>query len=214
MTTLVAFADTHVAQLTGLSRRQLREWKRKGFFTSHYAKKYDEGPLSRHYSFPDVVCLKLIAMLRRDHRIPFDVLADIRDALTTRDFDAWNDLVLQVTGRRVELLEAGDDEGAQAANGEHRVIRVADVRAALSEAAEELKRRSPDELGKIERSRRIMHNAPVFAGTRIPVRVVKDYIKEGFSSERILSDYPTLTPKDIQAAVEYESRLAQRRKSH
>ncbi|NBC34835.1 MAG: DUF433 domain-containing protein [Alphaproteobacteria bacterium] len=214
MTTLVAFADTHVAQLTGLSRRQLREWNRKGFFTPHYGDDGLRGPQSRLYSFPDVVCLRLIAMLRRDHRIPFDVLADIRDALTARDFDAWNDLVLHINGRRVELLEAGDDEAAPAANGESRIIRVAEVRAALSEAAETLKCRSPDELGKIKRSRRIMHNAPVFAGTRIPVAMVRRYLEAGFTSERILSDYPTLTPHDIEAAIEYESRLAEARKNH
>jgi len=42
---------------------------------------------------------------------------------------------------------------------------------------------------------------PVFAGTRVPLRTVLASLAEGDSAQDILSDFPSLKPEDIQAAI-------------
>lgn len=43
------------------------------------------------------------------------------------------------------------------------------------------------------------------AGTRIPVRAIKSFHKAGYSISQIRAEYPTLTAKEIKAAVEFRS---------
>ncbi len=66
---LRAFGEEHVAQLTGLSRGQLRAWHRRGFFVPHHAYEDSRSAYSRVYSFKDVVGLRAIAVLKKNHRV-------------------------------------------------------------------------------------------------------------------------------------------------
>lgn len=40
-------------------------------------------------------------------------------------------------------------------------------------------------------------------GTRIPVYLILELLSAGYDFKRIIDAYPTLTKKDIKAAVEY-----------
>ena len=44
----------------------------------------------------------------------------------------------------------------------------------------------------ISRSPDIMSGAPVFAGTRVPVRTIIDYLAGGHSLEEFLDDFPSV----------------------
>ena len=44
---------------------------------------------------------------------------------------------------------------------------------------------------------------PCFAGTRISVKDVLDYLASGMSSDEIIVDFPELTEAHIRAAVEF-----------
>ena len=57
----------------------------------------------------------------------------------------------------------------------------------------------------------IMHGAVCFVGTRIPVSVVLDNLAAGESAAAILSEYPTLKPEHILAAIGYAAALARER---
>lgn len=57
----------------------------------------------------------------------------------------------------------------------------------------------------------IMHGAVCFRGTRIPVSVVLDNLAGGETPERILDQYPSLTPEHIPAAIAYAADLARER---
>ena len=57
----------------------------------------------------------------------------------------------------------------------------------------------------------IMHGAPCFVGTRVPVYVVLDNLAAGESRERILGNYPSLKPEHILAAIAYAADLARER---
>jgi uncharacterized protein (DUF433 family) len=57
----------------------------------------------------------------------------------------------------------------------------------------------------------VMHGAVCFRGTRIPVSVVLDNLAAGETPQRILDQYPSLSPEHITAAMSYAAELARER---
>ena len=55
----------------------------------------------------------------------------------------------------------------------------------------------------------ILHGKPCIKGTRIPVYLIVSLIAEGETVENIIKDYPSLTPKDIKAAIHYAAKLSE-----
>lgn len=60
----------------------------------------------------------------------------------------------------------------------------------------------------------ICHGQACIQGTRIMVTVILDNLAAGIDREALLRSYPTLTPEDIQAALEYAAELARERTIH
>jgi uncharacterized protein (DUF433 family) len=71
------------------------------------------------------------------------------------------------------------------------------------------------EASLIERSEDILGGTPVFAGTRVPVQTLFDYLEGGDSLDEFLDDFPAVTRdraievlekmKEVFLAQEYES---------
>lgn len=67
----------------------------------------------------------------------------------------------------------------------------------------------------IRRSDEILGGTPVFAGTRVPVRTLFDYLEEGDTLDEFLDDFPAVSKehavkvleetKEIMLSQEYES---------
>ncbi len=67
----------------------------------------------------------------------------------------------------------------------------------------------------IRRSDDILGGTPVFAGTRVPVRTLFDYLEEGDTLDEFLDDFPAVSKehavkvlektKEIMLTQEYES---------
>ncbi|MBE7443973.1 MAG: DUF433 domain-containing protein [Planctomycetia bacterium] len=55
----------------------------------------------------------------------------------------------------------------------------------------------------------VCHGKPCIKGTRIPVYLIVSLIAEGESVESIMKDYPSLTPEDIKAAINYAAKLCE-----
>jgi len=49
----------------------------------------------------------------------------------------------------------------------------------------------------------ILGGAPVFVGTRVPVRNLLDYLEAGDSLSEFLEDFPSVTRDQAVAALEY-----------
>jgi uncharacterized protein (DUF433 family) len=62
---------------------------------------------------------------------------------------------------------------------------------------------------RIIRDPSICGGEPVFAGTRAPLRTVLASLAEGDSAQDILSDFPSLKPEDIQAAIAFAAASAE-----
>ena len=54
----------------------------------------------------------------------------------------------------------------------------------------------------IERSPDVLAGTPVFAGTRVPVRTLIDYLEAGDSLADFLADFPTVTRGQAVAVLE------------
>lgn len=54
----------------------------------------------------------------------------------------------------------------------------------------------------IQRSPEILGGTPVFAGTRVPVQTLIDYIKRGHSLSEFLDDFPTVRKEQAEAALD------------
>lgn len=60
----------------------------------------------------------------------------------------------------------------------------------------------------------IMHGAPCFRGTRIPVTVVLDNLAAGISETQLFDNYPTLPREAVAASLAYAADLARDRVLH
>jgi len=58
-------------------------------------------------------------------------------------------------------------------------------------------------MDRIELNPNIMLGKPVIKKTRIPVEIILKKLSQNISVNEILSDYPKLNRKDIQAAIAY-----------
>lgn len=55
----------------------------------------------------------------------------------------------------------------------------------------------------ISTNKKILGGTPVISGTRIPVERVYHLIKQGYSIEDLLNDYPWVDKKTLQLAIAY-----------
>lgn len=53
----------------------------------------------------------------------------------------------------------------------------------------------------IDRNQDILGGTPVFAGTRVPVRILLEHLEAGERLEEFLEDYPTVSPNQAVALL-------------
>ena len=58
----------------------------------------------------------------------------------------------------------------------------------------------------------ILSGKPIFEGTRIPVELILDFLSQGYSTEDVLKEYPTLNKDDILATFRFASQKLQEEK--
>lgn len=54
----------------------------------------------------------------------------------------------------------------------------------------------------IDRNPKILGGAPVFAGTRVPVRILMEHLEAGDRLDDFLADYPTVSRRQAVALLE------------
>jgi uncharacterized protein (DUF433 family) len=65
----------------------------------------------------------------------------------------------------------------------------------------------------IHSSSDILGGTPVFAGTRVPIETLIDYLKAGDSLEQFLADFPTVTREQaVQVLEEAKAQLISARR--
>ncbi len=210
-----AFTQDDVTELTDLSRRQLEYWDRTDVISPSIAT-YEGRGNQRLYSFRDLIKLKVGAELRKRHMRPSRIKATI-EALEQRGFTdplvtiRWvvepdGNEVLYVNPAVERPMSARDvDQVAEPMN-----LPLKDIKTGLEATIAEHMARPT---GHVTSIRNLQGSAPVIAGTRIPTEKIAGLAQRGWDGQRILAAFPHLTPKDIEAAIEYERRQDRRRRS-
>jgi uncharacterized protein (DUF433 family) len=205
-----AFSAHHVVRLTGLSHAQLRYWDKTGFFRPRYAAENRRSPFSRVYSFQDVVGLRTLGVLRNVYGIPLQQLRKVARELSQYRDQPWSELVLYVLGKEVYFREPETEAVVGVLSKQYTFVRLRSIIHDVAAEAQKLKQRTKDHFGRIERHRYVMHNAWVIAGSRIPTKAIWRFRQAGYSPEAIIREYPPLTNRDIEAALQHEEKLAKR----
>jgi uncharacterized protein (DUF433 family) len=202
---IAAFSAEQVERLTGLTRARLTSWDRTGFFAPSYADDDRRSPYSRIYSFRDVVGLRTLCRLRDEYHVSLQHLRQVAEKLSHLANDLWSSQVLYVWNKKVVFDETGAGRLREVVSGQYvNGLALEEIISDMRRAVEQLRRRSDDQIGAITRSRFISHNAAVIAGTRIPVKAIRDFAEAGYNSKQIIDEYPDLTERDVAAALSYQ----------
>jgi uncharacterized protein (DUF433 family) len=205
-----AFDADHVVKLTGLSKVQLRYWDRTGFFRPAYTSDSPRSPFGRIYSFQDVVGLRTLGILRRVHNIPLQQLRKVAGELSRYRNAPWSEITLYVLGNHVYFREPETDRVRGVLTRQYALIELRNIIHDIQTEASKLKERSAEQFGRVERKRYIVHNAWVIAGTRIPTKSIWRFHEAGYPAKAIIREYPSLTERDVAAALEHEAKQARR----
>lgn len=204
-----AFSEDQVVHLTGLSKGQLRYWDSTDFFKPQYAFEDRRSPYSRVYSFRDVVGLRALSLLRKQHEISLQHLRDVARKLGHLNETMWANTRLYVFGGEVYFDEPETGQTRGAVSGQYVTIPLVHIADDVTKDVRKLKDRPADTSGRIERRRHAVRNAWVVAGTRIPTGAIAEFKEAGFSHEEIIREYPSLSIADIDAALAHERAKAE-----
>ncbi len=202
-----AFSEEQAEMLTGISLNQLRAWDRRGFFKPEYGSGVPGEAYGRVYSFHDLVALRVLNELRNKHKITLAHLRKVSDELGGLSNDKWSKHIICVLGRNV-VIYSGDKKIEPVSKQYVADIPLKVVISSTKQAIRALNQRGSDMIGQIVRSKFVESFEPVIAGTRVRVAAIKSYYRAGFDTARIISEFPTLTPADVVAALAYEQEVA------
>ena len=203
MSRIGAFTEEAASRLSGVSVGQLRAWRRNDFFLPSVMSA-DGVAYGQVYSFEDVAALRVLNGLRNESRCSMDHLRQVRKRLAGLGNDRWLRTRLHVVNREVVFVPDDTERPESIVSGQGVLtIVLADVLEDLEAAVRKLNARDPRTHGEISRSRHVMRNAPVIAGTRIPVSTIRSWIDAGYSDAAIIEQYPDLVTADIEAARTY-----------
>lgn len=205
-----AFSEEQVECLTGVTRSQLRRWHRTGFLRAAFAVEGSHAPFSHIYSFKDLVTLRVLNKLRNVHGVSMPELKKTADKLGHLGDDRWTATTLYVFRRKVVFDDPETLTKREVTTNQY----VADIPLEVvisdtkSDVAELNANRDEGERGQVIKTKFVNRSAAVIAGTRIPVRVIREFADAGYSVEQIMKEYPTLTAEDVEAAVQFSGAAA------
>lgn len=216
MATIEAFSQDLVARITRLTRRQLEYWDQIGFIRPSIAQHELPG-LPRLYSFRDLLMLKVAAEMRARDVLPGEMKARVEELEGRGISDPL--LTLRIVGDpagdrgRAFWIDPRTDAPMSWRDLDQPALvydlTLRDLRSGLeADIREHTTRRE----GQVERVRGVQGSQPVIAGTRVPTSKVATLAAEGWSHEEIRAALPSLSKRDIQAAIAWERKRPRARR--
>jgi DNA-binding transcriptional MerR regulator len=194
----LAMPAERAARLAGVSARQLAYWESKGLLRPSIVLRLGPRSNVRLYSFTDLLQLLVVAELRGYY--PLQQIRRLIEHMRSRGYsEPLRELRFSRLGKEIFVQHPdgaweGDLQPDQIVF-EH-VVRLGPLAQRVWQEAG----RSESQVGAIERRRGRLGSKPVFAGTRIPVETVRQYLERGYSTAAVIEAFPTLTPQDVDAA--------------
>jgi DNA-binding transcriptional MerR regulator len=197
---LLAFTDAQARKLAGVSLRRLRYWEQVGLVVPSIKQKLSPHNIVRLYGFQDLLALLVVSELRTERDMSLQRIRRLVTHLRSRDYEApLRELRFATVGREIYFQHPdGTWEGDLRPDQIifEQTIRLEPLRSRIESAV----RRSAQDSGQVVKRRGGHASAPVFAGTRIRVSTVQDYLRHGFETQAILEAFPDLRPADVDEA--------------
>jgi len=202
---IASFTEEQASKITGVSLFQLRNWDQQGLIKPSFGEDNRRLAYSRVYSFRDLASLQVLNKLRNEAGCSLKHLREVKQKLTEFGDDVWCTKTLYVHNKKVVFKDEGAKVKREAVSGQIILeIPLRVIQEKLESKISRLNKRKKDEIGHISKARNIVHSKAVVAGTRIPVKSIQAFAKEGFSLNQIMREYPSLSKRDVQAAINYK----------
>jgi DNA-binding transcriptional MerR regulator len=197
---LIAFPDSKAARLARVSTRRLRYWEETDLVAPSIKRSLSPRNTVRLYSFQDLLSLLVVAELRTERDMSLQHIRRVVRHLGKRGYTApLRELKFATVGREIYFQHPdGSWEGDLAPDQVvlEKILRLDPLRARINRAVE----RPANDAGQVESHRGVHASAPVFAGTRIRVSTVQDYLQHGYKTGAILEAFPDLKAADVDEA--------------
>jgi DNA-binding transcriptional MerR regulator len=197
---LLAFPDTRARKLARVSMRRLRYWEETGLVVPSVRRRLSPKNTVRLYSFQDLLALLVVAELRTERDMSLQHIRRVVEHLRSRGYEApLRELTFATLGQEIYFQHSdGTWEGDLRPDQIilEKILRLDPLRARITRAAQ----RQASDTGRVVKQRGVHASAPVFAGTRIRVSTVQDYLRHGYDTEAILEAFPDLKAADVDEA--------------
>jgi DNA-binding transcriptional MerR regulator len=197
---LLAFPDTRARQLAGVSMRRLRYWEETGLVVPSIRRQLSPKNTVRLYGFQDLLSLLVVAELRTERDMSLQHIRRLVEHLRSRGYEApLREVKFATLGGEIYFQHSdGSWEGDLRPDQRvlEKVLHLDPLRARIARAAE----RPTSDAGHVIKQRGVHASAPVFAGTRIRVSTVQDYLRHGYDTDTILDAFPDLSAADVAEA--------------
>jgi DNA-binding transcriptional MerR regulator len=197
---LLDFPDTRARQLARVSMRRLRYWEETGLVVPSIRRQLSPKNTVRLYSFQDLLALLVVAELRTERDMSLQDIRRVVEHLRSRGYGApLREVKFATLGGEIYFQHPdGTWEGDLRPDQRvlEKVLHLDPLRARIARAAE----RRADEAGQVVKKRGVHASAPVFAGTRIRVSTVQEYLRHGYDTDAILEAFPDLRAADVAEA--------------
>jgi DNA-binding transcriptional MerR regulator len=197
---LLAFPDTRARELAGVSMRRLRYWEQVGLVVPSITRRLSPHHTVRLYSYRDLLALLVVAELRTERDMSLQRIRRVVEHLHSRGYqEPLSELRFATIGPEIYFQHPdGSWEGHLRPDQIVfvQVIMLDALRLRIQKAAA----RADDDLGRIDKHRGVHASSPVFAGTRIRLSTVHDYLRHGYDTNAIIEAFPGLTGEDVDEA--------------
>jgi uncharacterized protein (DUF433 family) len=190
--------EKQAAAIAKITRRKLRYWDEVGLISPSVRRRLGRKVV-RLYTLDEVLQLSVAGWLRDSLSLQ-QIRKIVRQQGVTYD-SPLSELCFAEHNGEIYLQhpdgtwEANKPRGQGVVSG---AIPLKRFRRSIDDATHR-----PAELcGRVEKRRGALGSKPVFAGTRVPVSAVQEYLRRGYDPIDILKEYPSLTAEDVDAARE------------
>jgi uncharacterized protein (DUF433 family) len=199
----LAFTRRRVAELAGVDLETIDRWDRLNLVGASERARLSEGKQVRLYRWADLLEVLIIADLLARPGVSGRYVRQIVSHVRAREY-RMGELHWAIAGSRVHF-RAPDGQWEDGERSQFVATEVLDLKPLRDRIRRGAERAEEGTSGQIEKRRGALGSKPVIAGTRVPVATIERYLAHGFSVERILVSFPTLTAADIETVRQLAS---------
>lgn len=196
---LIGVSRSTAARVIGITERRLRAWNDRGLVYPSLVTSIGSRSIWT-FSLEDLVQGRVVKELEARGIHVRHIRRVVEAVRSSTHPQPLASLVWGVAGPEVFV---GYPDGSWVGDrrpGQNVFIETLDLETIRGDARRAAQERPPENVGGVESRRGKLGSKDVFAGTRIPVSAVVEYLERGASDQRILDGFPDLRSEDIDYA--------------